>query len=109
MLFHEAIASRMTELRPCWRCDDLTFWRGRDNQIHCTRCEPARACYVIAERLRASPRPLAALERATGFSSSGNQEPTIDVGKAATDRRQTNRDRASDRSLVHAGRLAFSP
>src|SRR5262249_19703626 len=59
--------STLDELRPCWRCGDLSFWRGRDNQVHCTRCEPAKAHYLIPERLRASPVPITALERAPRF------------------------------------------
>jgi hypothetical protein len=56
-----------SELQQCWRCAGLNFWRSpsRDGgTIHCSHCEPARAHWLIAERLRAAPLRLSALERA---------------------------------------------
>ncbi|MBV8135846.1 MAG: hypothetical protein JO121_09495 [Deltaproteobacteria bacterium] len=44
----------VNDLRPCWRCDGITFWRARDGVVHCATCEPARAAWLIAERLRAT-------------------------------------------------------
>ena len=43
----------VNDLRPCWRCDGITFWRARDGVVHCATCEPAHAAWLIAERLRA--------------------------------------------------------
>ena len=54
----------VNDLRPCWRCDGITFWRARDGVVHCATCEPARAAWLIAERLRAVPVPPSQLRRA---------------------------------------------
>jgi hypothetical protein len=56
----------MSDLRPCW-CGGLNFWRSRDGAVHCAHCRPAAAHYIIAERLRALPISLTALERAMRF------------------------------------------
>ena len=57
----------VNDLRPCWRCDGITFWRARDGVVHCATCEPARAAWLIAERLRATPVPPSQLRRAMRF------------------------------------------
>ena len=57
----------VNKLRPCWRCDGITFWRARDGVVHCATCEPARAAWLIAERLRAVPVPPSQLRRAMRF------------------------------------------
>jgi hypothetical protein len=57
----------VSDLRPCWRCDGITFWRARDGVVHCATCEPARAAWLIAERLRATPVPPSQLRRAMRF------------------------------------------
>jgi hypothetical protein len=54
----------VNDLRPCWRCDGITFWRARDGVVHCATCEPARAAWLIAERLRATAVPPSQLRRA---------------------------------------------
>ena len=57
----------VNDLRPCWRCDGITFWRARDGVVHCATCEPARAAWLITERLRATPVPPSQLRRAMRF------------------------------------------
>jgi hypothetical protein len=57
----------VNDLRPCLRCDGITFWRTRDGAIHCATCEPARAAWLIAERLRATAVPPSQLRRAMRF------------------------------------------
>jgi hypothetical protein len=57
----------VNDLRPCWRCDGITFWRARDGVVHCATCEPAHAAWLIAERLRAVPVPPSQLRRAMRF------------------------------------------
>ena len=57
----------VNELGPCWRCYGITFWRARDGVVHCATCEPARAAWLIAERLRAVPVPPSQLRRAMRF------------------------------------------
>ena len=57
----------VNDLRPCWRCDGITFWRARDGVIQRATCEPARAAWLIAERLRATPVPPSQLRRAMRF------------------------------------------
>ena len=57
----------VNDLRPCWRCDGITFWRERDGVVHCETCEPVRAAWLIAERLRATAVPPSQLRRAMRF------------------------------------------
>jgi hypothetical protein len=62
----------VNDLRPCWRCDGITFWRARDGVVQCATCEPARAAWLIAERLRATPVPPSQLRRrCASFCSKG--------------------------------------
>jgi len=49
---------------PCVRCGSLVFWRDRNNAIRCL-CEPARAAWLIRERLRATTTTDSQLRRAT--------------------------------------------
>ena len=44
----------MEQITPCLKCNGLVFWRDRSNAIHCSTCEPARAAWLIRERLRAT-------------------------------------------------------
>jgi hypothetical protein len=57
----------LNDLRPCWRCDEITLWRSRDGAIHCAQCSPPHAHYLIAQRLRAVPVPPSQLRRAMRF------------------------------------------
>ena len=57
----------VNDLRPCWRCDGITFWRARDGAIHCAQCSPPHAHYLIAERLWATAVPFSQLRRAMRF------------------------------------------
>ena len=41
-------------LRPCWRCDGITFWQACDGVVHCAICKPARAAWLISQRLRSN-------------------------------------------------------
>lgn len=53
---------------PCLRCSGLNFWRDRDDRIRCAHCDPARAAWLIRERIRADPtKQASALERAVTF------------------------------------------
>jgi hypothetical protein len=54
----------VNDLRPCWRCDGITFWRARDGVVHCATCEPARAVWLIRDRLRATTTDNTQLGRA---------------------------------------------
>jgi hypothetical protein len=54
----------VNDLRPCWRCDGITFWRARDGVVHCATCKPAHAAWLIAERLRVTAVPPSQLRRA---------------------------------------------
>ena len=55
----------MEQILPCVRCGSLVFWRDRSNAIHCSVCEPARAAWLIRERLRATTTADTQLRRAT--------------------------------------------
>ena len=57
----------VNDLRPCWRCDGITFWRARDGAVRCATCEPPHAHYLIAQHLRATPVPPSQLRRAMRF------------------------------------------
>jgi len=57
----------VNDLMPCWRCNGNSFWRARDGVVHCATCEPARAAWLIAQRLRAVPVPPSQLRRAMRF------------------------------------------
>jgi hypothetical protein len=82
------------DLRPCWRCGGLAFWRSGDRGLHCAHCEPAKAHYLIAERLRAAPVPVAALERAAAFLRA----------------EMKGRERCSAKTVIAAaGRLGIAP
>jgi hypothetical protein len=43
---------------PCPRCGSLQLWRDRERKVRCTMCDPARAYYLITERIRAIPPPI---------------------------------------------------
>jgi hypothetical protein len=73
------------ELYGCWKCGGLNFWRSRDSVIHCAHCEPAKAHYIIAERLRAVPGPLSALERAIAFLRAELKSSESKLAKAVID------------------------
>src|SRR5215472_243479 len=82
----------VSDLRPCWRCDGITFWRARDGAIHCAQCSPPHAHYLIAQRLRAVPAPPSQLTRAMRFillqlkgAGSVNAKSVIDAGGAEED------------------------
>src|SRR5215472_4284934 len=57
----------VNDLMPCWRRNGNSFWRARDGVVHCATCEPARAAWLIAQRLRAVPVPPSQLRRAMRF------------------------------------------
>jgi hypothetical protein len=44
----------MEQIPPCVRCGSLVLWRDRSNIVRCSTCEPARAAWLIRERLRAT-------------------------------------------------------
>jgi hypothetical protein len=44
----------MEQIFPCVRCGSLVLWRDPSNAIRCSICEPARAAWLIRERLRAT-------------------------------------------------------
>ena len=74
----------VNDLRPCWRCDGITFWRIRDGVVHCATCDPARAAWLIAERLRATavpPRSLGLGGRCVS-SCSNSREPGASTPRA---------------------------
>src|SRR5262249_51556825 len=93
--WHNARGEAMTktaanDLRPCWRCDGITFWRARDGVVHCATCEPAHAAWLIAERLRATPVPPSQPRRAMRFillelngAESGAARAVIDAASRA--------------------------
>jgi hypothetical protein len=55
----------MEQIPPCVQCGSLVFWRDRSNVIRCSTCEPARAAWLIRERLRATTMADTQLRRAT--------------------------------------------
>jgi hypothetical protein len=57
----------VNDLRPCWRCNGLTYWRDRDNVVHCAQCSPPAAHWLIKERLRATATALPRLQHAMLF------------------------------------------
>src|SRR5262249_17474374 len=57
----------VNDLMPCWRCNGNSFWRARGGGVHRATCEPARAAWLIAQRLRAVPVPPSQLRRAMRF------------------------------------------
>jgi hypothetical protein len=52
------------QIFPCVQCASLVFWRDRNNAIRCSVCEPARAGWLIRERLQATTTTDSQLRRA---------------------------------------------
>jgi hypothetical protein len=49
-----AIGMMMEQIPSCVRCGSVVLWRDRNNAVRCATCEPARAAWLIRERLRAN-------------------------------------------------------
>jgi hypothetical protein len=99
---HNARGKAMTktavnDLRPCWRCDGITFWRARDGVVHCSQCSPPHPARPIAERLRDGavlPRPVVAWSL---FQSAAKSSASI--ARAALRRKRTPLDRGPQCSI----------
>jgi hypothetical protein len=53
---------------PCPRCSGLAFWRDCEDRVRCAQCDPARAAWLVRERIRADPtKRVSALEHAVSF------------------------------------------
>jgi len=81
----------MEQITPCLKCNGLVFWRDRSNAIHCSTCKPARAAWLIRERLRATTEANSRLRSAQQFIllALGNREriaarTVVDAAERAT-------------------------